>query len=144
MPCVYVIAWSTRGPTKVGKASDITSRLASLQTACPYRLRVWAGISVPTDDQAHLLEAEAHDTLAPDAMIGEWFRLPPSHAKAALITIARRSYHGWELWRPSKEEREARANILNRTKKALSDQRNIMALQEARELHAELGGRRWS
>lgn len=150
MPCVYVIAWSPRGPSKVGKANNIPDRLASLQVACPYRLRVWGGIKTASEDDALILEADCHAALNKFALLGEWFRTSPKHAGTTLKAIAQSYFGNVQAWTPTPDEIAARARALAQTKRSLSPtsaaaiRRQTRTLDEARELHAELGGRRWS
>lgn len=141
MPFVYCIAWSVRGPTKVGKASNVPGRLAELQVACPYRLRVWGGIEVETDDQAFAIEADCHRALSQFALLGEWFRVAPKHARATMQSLAGVARKNWE---PTPAETAARAKLLTQYQQAAAQRRLQHALAEARDLHKELGGRRWT
>lgn len=113
---VYIIAWSPRGPTKIGRAAKPIDRLFGLQTACPYRLRIYS--AVRTLD-AGGLEAAAHAKLQNQALLGEWFKCSPSQAKAVINALIESLSLRAEPWRPSKAEIQRRQHQLNGTRPSL-------------------------
>lgn len=68
---VYFLGWEG-GPVKIGVAGDMAARLTTLQTACPYRIRIEALAKggVPT-------EREYHKRFASSRLHGEWFERCP-------------------------------------------------------------------
>lgn len=75
---VYAIQQGDDGPIKIGIASKPWERLATLQTASPYRLRglaAWPGSAAE--------EAALHEVFAADRLEGEWFK--PSPELIALV-----------------------------------------------------------
>jgi len=63
------------GPIKIGFTRDFSSRMAKLQSMCPFPLVVWAAIEGTT-----LCEADLHKAHAEDRLHGEWFSLTPAIA----------------------------------------------------------------
>jgi hypothetical protein len=69
---VYVICIDGLTPIKVGKAKDVTTRMAELQTGCPYRLELLHVLVGGLD-----LERELHQMLGyQERLVGEWFDGP--------------------------------------------------------------------
>lgn len=62
----YVVQRGDAGPVKIGRATNVASRLATLQTACAEKLAILH--LVPFD-----IEAELHRRLGRWRMRGEWF-----------------------------------------------------------------------
>lgn len=78
MTKLYVIGWDPAGPVKVGVSVNPASRVRSLQTGCPYKLRVLATghvahKAVLRGYAAREVEAYAHRQLAAKRLEGEWF-----------------------------------------------------------------------
>lgn len=72
---VYVIYAADEimyGHYKIGKSKDVVSRIRSLQTSNPYRLKV-AFVTNFFDEKTF------HQWLAPYRMEGEWFKIPVRH-----------------------------------------------------------------
>lgn len=68
-PCdVYIIKCGTH--VKIGKATDTTKRIASLQAANPADLEV---VAILTEGDGHKLERELHKRFAQHRFRGEWF-----------------------------------------------------------------------
>ena len=84
---VYVIA-GEHGLTKVGISQDPAARLATLQTASPFRLRL-AHIA-PANGRAFEVEQEAHLILQNCRQSGEWFATSPEMAIAAVYAASDR------------------------------------------------------
>lgn len=80
---VYVIQMGNRNVFKIGKSNDPGGRLANLQTASPYKLRLLHYFAA---DNASAAEEQLHAELNEKQMKGEWFRLTNEH-KVALSTI---------------------------------------------------------
>lgn len=68
---VYVIG-APGHAVKIGIAADAYSRLKSIQTGCPERLRVYHFVEV---DDARSVERECHRRLSDKRKSGEWFDL---------------------------------------------------------------------
>ncbi len=83
---VYVIG-PAAGLQKVGLATDPRSRLAALQTACPFDLHLHVAVSVPFGE-AHAIERRAHRALAKACVRNEWFSVTPAEAVAAVREAA--------------------------------------------------------
>jgi hypothetical protein len=88
---IYVIANDALGVCKVGIAFDPTQRLGELQTGSPHVLRL-AHVIIHSD--ASGVEARAHHILASHRMHGEWFKVTPSQAIAAVDRAAARVSDG--------------------------------------------------
>lgn len=77
---VYLISCDDLGFVKIGVAKDPKSRMASLQTGCPKKLRL-CRLSAPLPlDRARKLEREMHFAFAPRKACGEWFKMKPEDA----------------------------------------------------------------
>lgn len=68
-PClVYFIQCGDEGPIKIGKSTNVESRLQSLQGASPYKLNLLAWFLGVSADETRL-----HELFAKHRMRGEWF-----------------------------------------------------------------------
>ena len=83
---VYVIEGAP-GHIKVGFSNDPIARLANLQTASPFPLRLAFRIASP---RAFDIEQEAHAILMAHQMEGEWFLIDKEMAIAAVFGAASR------------------------------------------------------
>ena len=79
---VYFIQCGKTGPIKIGYANDVKARLATLQTASPFDLRLLATIKGRPS-----LERQLHNRFAGDRLRGEWF-LPTSELLAFVSEVA--------------------------------------------------------
>jgi Meiotically up-regulated gene 113 len=70
---VYIVRAEGTSRVKIGRSAKDGPRLASLQTASPYRLKVLR--KIPTEDIA-FLERMLHKRYARYRQQGEWFELP--------------------------------------------------------------------
>ena len=86
MRFVYVIGPAV-GLQKIGLATDPRSRLAALQTACPFDLHLHVAVSVPFGE-AHAIERRAHRALAHVCARNEWFAVTPAEAIAVVRQAA--------------------------------------------------------
>lgn len=88
---VYVIG-ATGYPMKIGIAADVRKRLATIQTGCPEKLRVYLFLDVPSGS-ARLIEQECHQRLAAHRKNGEWFAVDWRDAVQMVRTVAQRHQH---------------------------------------------------
>lgn len=72
MTYVYVIA-AGRRHVKIGHSGNVHSRLKSIQTGCPYTLKIVGYWSTP---HAKDIEIRSHRILAKYRWAGEWFDVP--------------------------------------------------------------------
>lgn len=82
---VYVVS-GDHGLVKIGISNSPLARLATLQTASPYRLRL--AFSAPACGNAFEVEQAAHAILSAHRASGEWFAVSPDMAIAALFAAA--------------------------------------------------------
>ena len=81
---IYVID-TDRGVCKVGISNNPVERLANLQTASPYKLRLdYAAIH----SEASRLEVMVHHSLRDKLAYGEWFCVPAPVARDAIAKAA--------------------------------------------------------
>lgn len=71
-PVVYAIGTGV-APTKIGHTGDLDSRLRSIQTGHPYKLKIIATLNSGQWLGADALEYKIHTLLAPRRLEGEWF-----------------------------------------------------------------------
>jgi len=84
---IYVIL-GEHDLVKIGISNDPTSRLANLQTASPFRLRLV--FTAPAYGHAYRIEQMAHTILGRQRASGEWFKVTPDMAIAAVFAAADR------------------------------------------------------
>lgn len=126
---VYVIAWSPRGPTKIGKADDPIQRLNDLQVACPFRLRLYFAAQMAAIFAIEM-ESTLHAKLDDHRMLGEWFKIGPSLARGYLQAHLHAESIEWQRWKPSQADIAARAAILERADHDGLTRRGRQALDE--------------
>jgi hypothetical protein len=94
---VYVIAKvedeKLTGPVKVGITSEPNSRLASIQTACPFRIRIAYVFEAPNREIARHIERGFHETQVKAHLHGEWFDYHPVQAIQLLCLMYRAAMH---------------------------------------------------
>ena len=100
---VYLVGESSEGPTKIGVAHNIPSRIKELQTGNPRKLKCYGARPFLTAEEAFAFEAELHKTFSGRRMIGEWFDL-------SFKMIARKVRH--KYGEPSKKEELVEQAIL--------------------------------
>jgi len=87
---VYVIARQKKdrylAPVKIGISHSPWSRIASMQTACPFKIELAWIFECPNREIARFLEKMFHETQAARAMHGEWFKMRPIEAIHLLCT----------------------------------------------------------
>lgn len=85
MKYVYVLRGADN-QYKVGIATDVRSRLASIQTSYPHRLTV---LTCKLVADAPAVEAALHAQLAEHRLAGEWFKLTDSQALELCVALHR-------------------------------------------------------
>ncbi len=85
---IYFIQCGKNGPIKIGYTGNVEGRLASMQTSCPYELKLLWSIKGDTDDEQDLHEEWKHERIR-----GEWFH--PS--KKLLEYINKWASNDWEI-----------------------------------------------
>lgn len=86
---VYIIGTLGFSPVKIGRTSDLWSRVLQMQTGCPFDMRVFGAffgkpaaiVSLEWEAQWTLTELGCH-------MSGEWFEVHPSDAAAVVHKCA--------------------------------------------------------
>ena len=83
---VYIIECNSPcyKPVKIGIAKNPESRIETLQTGCPFDLRLITKIERPSRKAAHDLESFIHDKFKKYRMNGEWFKLRDKSINNAL------------------------------------------------------------
>ena len=72
---VYLIKCINKdGFIKIGVARNVQSRLETMQTGCPYELKILASIKCMSKGQAYGIERSLHYLFGRDRVRGEWFR----------------------------------------------------------------------
>lgn len=79
---VYIIRMGRTQMYKIGKSNDPQGRLASLQTASPYKLKLLHTFAA---DNATAAEESLHAALHNQRMEGEWFKLSDEQQKALIV-----------------------------------------------------------
>jgi hypothetical protein len=91
---VYVFARNgdagMTAPVKVGISRDVNSRLATIQTSCPYKIDLAYVFECPDRDIARYIEQSFHETQQHKRTHGEWFDFEPVQA-IHLLCIAFRT-----------------------------------------------------
>jgi hypothetical protein len=137
---VYVIAWSPRGPSKVGIADSVVSRLPELQVACPYRLQIYSAVIVKSVHHARQIERRVLTELAPFRTIGEWLKLTPSIVGQHVWFTAHLVDKNVEKWFATSEERGKRLINLREHARQRAKQRADAAVSEAQTLGLNIKG----
>lgn len=91
---LYVMAkWEGKDPTspvKIGISASPESRLLSIQTACPFPVRMICHLTAPSREIALAVEKCFHHTQKKHRLYGEWFDINPLHA-VQLVVLAYRT-----------------------------------------------------
>jgi hypothetical protein len=83
-PCVYLVGISAqRGLIKIGIATDVRRRVKSLQTSCPFSVKL---VKHWTSSDPLASERKLHSKYARHRQTGEWFCLP-DHLLEALVSV---------------------------------------------------------
>ena len=137
---VYIIGWDKAGPVKVGRASNPVVRLAELQCAHPYRLRIWFAAVVEAT-VAHDFELATHRFLHSHRLTGEWFNVSAMTAHAALVKVIHEAEGTVERWRPHPNALLRRQAQL-KGRSAVSQLHKTVKVNEERE-NAAVEMRKW-
>ena len=87
---IYVIHMPCpTGFVKIGISDNPEKRLASMQTANPYQLRLARRFGPFERDRAMQLEGRLHRIFEKDHVRGEWFGASPDTIAHALTTVSR-------------------------------------------------------
>lgn len=89
---VYVVTFGDEALCKIGVAGSPSSRLISLQTSHPEKLRFVSLLWVPTSVVAYKIEKHMHGVLGSHRLSGEWFKVSPREASKTILTEARALY----------------------------------------------------
>jgi hypothetical protein len=84
---IYVISAPRRHLVKIGIAFDPKKRLATLQIGSPVKLSLHYSSEVYGEVAASVIEAEVHRRLKNVSLHGEWFKMAPEVAKAAVVAV---------------------------------------------------------
>ena len=73
--CVYFISFGTKDnvPVKIGYSKNVLKRLQTLQTSCPFKLKLIMALPFETEEQAKKAEHFLHYKFKGWSMQGEWF-----------------------------------------------------------------------
>lgn len=82
---VYVIR-GQHNLVKIGVSTNPAARLATLQTASPFKLEL--AFLARTNSDGYAIERRAHDLLSKQRTEGEWFDIPSELAASALMGAA--------------------------------------------------------
>lgn len=80
---IYAAYWDDFGPVKIGISRTPSRRLADLQVACPYKLKM-ESFDCSEEYQAADKESDVHRTLSSQRMSGEWFDITVREATEAI------------------------------------------------------------
>jgi predicted GIY-YIG superfamily endonuclease len=107
-PCYIYVIGREEGPVKVGITSAPQSRLATIQTGCPFKIELY--YVRECRDRNHALEHESsfHGVNAEQRLAGEWFDLSAEYAAQEVDTGM-----DFELFWEEEERRETIAAHLN-------------------------------
>ena len=135
---VYAIAWSARGPTKIGMTDHVISRLTALQVSNPYRLQIYHALRFEERDHAYLVERETLRELKDYRLMGEWVKLAPNAVGRYIWANAELANRPFTKWAPTATDRKLRKASLRRATKA----RPLIAIEEAEALGLNIETRR--
>lgn len=81
------------GPVKVGMSNEPWKRVATIQTACPFKVELAWIFEVPNKEIARALERSFHETQVDASLHGEWFDFSPVEAIHLLCIAYRAMLH---------------------------------------------------
>lgn len=91
--CVYIIGCNEFLPVKVGRSKNVMERLLTMQTGCPYQLKLHQAFFAPKS-VIEWLEWDAHRKLhdfglgSRDTLRSEWFDVDPDEAAGVVKKCA--------------------------------------------------------
>ena len=100
-PAVYSIAWSSKGPSKIGVTGNLLVRLNELQTAHPYRLRIYFAALVLNGDRAFEIENAVLTDNSAKRLVGEWISVPPRDLARCIRWVCEERRIVWKMWQPT-------------------------------------------
>jgi hypothetical protein len=130
---VYALAWSSDGPSKVGVTGNILARLSELQTAHPYRLRVYFAAELMSERRAFGVESAVLERQENQRLVGEWMAIPPRELAACIREICDEKRIVWRRWTPTEIQTERRRAVIE-GRKCEFEERIDSAYAEARAL----------
>lgn len=80
---LYVIG-AEDGPVKIGITSSLTSRMAMIQTGCPFPAVLWFVWPIFSREDAAMHERTIHAVYREKRLAGEWFDIPSSQGREAI------------------------------------------------------------
>jgi hypothetical protein len=87
MTCYLYAIGRLEGPVKVGVSSSVNGRLSSIQTGCPFQIRLIHAVKCDSRAQAFSYESAFHSALADERLSGEWFNLDGNRAYAEMNSL---------------------------------------------------------
>jgi hypothetical protein len=76
---VYAVQAGDSGPTKIGLTVNLSGRLSTLRTSCPYPLTLVYSVECGSLEEAEKIERHWHYYFGELHLRGEWFELTPEH-----------------------------------------------------------------
>lgn len=101
---LYVIG-AENGPVKIGITGNLTGRLSSIQTGCPFQAIIWFVKPIFSRDLAAEHEAMIHRVYQEKRLAGEWFDIDAAQGIEA-IEVEIDTHHHFFVER-AREEAEA-------------------------------------
>lgn len=80
---LYVIG-AENGPVKIGITNSLTSRLAVIQTGCPFHAVLWFVWPLFSREEAAMHEQTIHLVYREHRLAGEWFDIPADQGREAI------------------------------------------------------------
>ena len=80
---LYVIG-AENGPVKIGITSNLTSRLAMIQTGCHFQAAIWFVWPIFSREEAAMHEKTIHIVYQEYRLSGEWFNIPADQGREAI------------------------------------------------------------
>lgn len=112
--CVYVISavdknGNPKQPVKIGITENPWGRLATIQTSCPFEIKLLHYLTLPNKRMARDLERMFHELHAKERSYGEWFNIDPIKAlQIVCLDLELLLTH----WTDLSEEERAQARVL--------------------------------
>lgn len=84
--CFIYIIGRIDGPVKVGISSSPYGRTATLQTGCPFPIRLLHAVKCQDRREALRHEQSFHEVCEDKRLLGEWFDMDADHAYEVVNT----------------------------------------------------------
>lgn len=102
---VYFIRTEAKPPmVKIGKARDPESRMATLQTGCPYELTLLGSIACRSDMHAEAAEKDLHRHFSIYRTRGEWFRYDDRVARIIAAIVGKPLHAAKDAYNLARQE----------------------------------------